>query len=664
MANASVDKMKELGLRHGEKAVMAVATALCLTLLFMAVSQRTIQTTPEQVRKAADAADSNLKRPQNPEDILKKLEESGITDPHFETVVDNQSKNRLEPAAYAVRSPWITIEPGAGLIRDMPELIAPADLMAYPGRGSTLVFELDANGERIPDPNKDVKDEPANKRRARRRAPAMGMMGMGGTGAARKKGRGNPAQLAAEDKRKYEEEQKKLKRQLAGNVEEGEEAKGKKEEAATEGAPTVPSKEIVRGLRWVAITGVLDYKKLRDNYTKALKNSAIAYPHFKQLDVERQVLQSDGEWSPWEATDSERNWAIVNNLPEEEDELTPESVRLNALVDPLPFLKAGYWERVHVASLVPKEKREIAKPASAEGMMGSNPMAGGGMSQMQMQMQQMQSGGGGMGGNQDMMRRMTGGGNMMAGMMGGMSGGSSETIDYQKTDADKVMIRSLDFTVDPDQTYRFRVRIVVFNPNRGRQDVSPGVDTKSIDLSGPWSEPTNEVMMPADVAAYAMEKVRDAGTRSGEVKFQVTCWNPTDGVTVVKTFDAGPGDIVGTYATASIPTSEGTGKKSKPVDFTSRQVVLDTAGGDQALPKDLGTVGRLDAPALSLLMRPDGSVVVRNEANDYQDDVRKTIESNYKRELEESNKKRENSMGSASGSNNMMMMMMGGGSRR
>ena len=33
--------------------------------------------------------------------------------------------------------------------------IAPADLIAYPGRGSALVFELDANGERIPDPQSD-----------------------------------------------------------------------------------------------------------------------------------------------------------------------------------------------------------------------------------------------------------------------------------------------------------------------------------------------------------------------------------------------------------------------------------------------------------------------------------------------------------------------------
>ncbi len=82
------------------------------------------------------------------------------------------------------------------------------------------------------------------------------------------------------------------------------------------------------------------------------------------------------------------------------------------------------------------------------------------------------------------------------------------------------MIRSLDFTVEPDTTYRFRVRIVVFNPNRNREDVSPGVDTKSVELFGPWSEPTDEVTMPADVTTYALRKSLTSTRRSrpGQVR--------------------------------------------------------------------------------------------------------------------------------------------------
>ena len=55
------------------------------------------------------------------------------------------------------------------------------------------------------------------------------------------------------------------------------------------------------------------------------------------------------------------------------------------------------------------------------------------------------------------------------------------------------MIRALDFTPAPDNSYRYRVRIVVFNPNHNRDDViNTSVDTKSMEFLGPWSEPTDE----------------------------------------------------------------------------------------------------------------------------------------------------------------------------
>ena len=53
-----------------------------------------------------------------------------------------------------------------------------------------------------------------------------------------------------------------------------------------------------------------------------------------------------------------------------------------------------------------------------------------------------------------------------------MWGAGRAAGDYWKTDEKKVMIRAFDFTVQPDTSYRYRVRIVVFNPNykpRGRQ---------------------------------------------------------------------------------------------------------------------------------------------------------------------------------------------------
>lgn len=619
MANASVEKLKALGLRHGEKVVMGLAAALSLLFLFKAATRETIQTTPAEVRKSAEAADSNLKRKQEPDDILKQLEAAGITNPNFEKMVDEQAKNQLKPDAFKIRTAWTSPEPGAGLIRDTPVLLAPTELVAYPGRGGILMFEL-KDGERIPvTPEDAAKADTLTEGRRKRRAARSAMPGMEAGG-----GQPKSRQQIEREKKEYARAQEKIKRALSGKD------SSKKNEADQPAEAQGPFKEITKGQRWVAITGVLDYKTLRENYLTALKRSEVAYPHFRGLGVQRQALQGDGTWTEWEDVDAEKNAGILNNLPEVDEEWAPEPVRMEALVDPLPFLKAGYWEKVHVASLVPKEKKEAPKPQFNNEMAGMSGMPGG----------------------LDRMGMMPQGREMMMGMPGdmGMSGmgemgmgmgmaGPVEDMNFPKNEEETLMVRSLDFTVQPDTTYRFRVRIIVYNPNYNREDISPGVDTKSLELTGPWSKETEQVTVPADVATYAMQPVRGGNE---QVKFQVTKWDPSNGVMVVRSFDAGPGGIVGDYQLADIPTSDGTGPKKTRVDFNSQQIVLDAMGGEKPVP---GGNSRFETPAVSLMVRPDGAVVIRNQAFDQSDEVRKSIDENYKRELEESNKVRESSSG-------------------
>jgi hypothetical protein len=207
------------------------------------------------------------------------------------------------------------------------------------------------------------------------------------------------------------------------------------------------------------------------------------------------------------------------------------------------------------------------------------------------------------------------------------------------------MIRALDFTVDQDTTYRFRVRIVVYNPNRGREDVSPGVDTKKIELEGPWSEPTDEVTMPSDVATYAIAKDLNVPRKLEQVKFEVACWIPENGVTVVKPFSASPGEIIGEVKSADLPILDTAGKKpqSMRVNFNSHQLVLDVMGGNLPMPvpplgPNLGS--QFVAPGMAFVVRRDGSVAVRSQASDVSDQVRKDIVDNYIRTLKDLEKKR------------------------
>ena len=70
-------------------------------------------------------------------------------------------------------------------------------------------------------------------------------------------------------------------------------------------------------------------------------------------------------------------------------------------------------------------------------------------------------------------------GAMMGMGMGMAAWGAAEAVgNFWKSEEKKVMVRALDFTVEPNTTYRYRVRIVVANPNYNRDDVSPTSTTR------------------------------------------------------------------------------------------------------------------------------------------------------------------------------------------
>jgi hypothetical protein len=678
MANPTVEKLKDLGLRYGDKAAVALMSLLFVVCFGMAVSKKAIETTPDEVKKAAESADTNISRRREREAIIKTLEDGGIKPTKFAMQVEETAKSVLVADVFKPDRQWVTPEPGAGLIRDTPGLIAPTDLFAYPGRGGALVYALDEQGNRIPDTEK--KEAPKERPRRKRKRSA-GMPGMGGggygmaMGGARKKGhRKSQAEIEQEQKKETEEAKRELAAKLAGPDTPLSKEEQEKADAADKG-PAM--KEITKGLRWVAITGLLDHGKMLANYRDALKNPAVAFPHYARLDLERQTRQKDGSWSDWEAVDSKRNYDIIENLPEEDEELTPDTVRPENLVDPLPFLRSGLWEKVHIASLVPSEKKKIAPPPAMGGMMGGYGGGGGSGAMMQAMMGGGGKGGmmggsrggyagmlggyGGGGGSGAIMQAMMGGrGGMMGGGFGGMAGATEDT-NFWKSEERKVMIRALDFTPEPDNDYRYRVRIVVFNPNHNRDDVNHDVDKKATELFGPWSAPTDEVTMPADAAPYAMGTLPANPKSDIQVRFQVIRFDPSEaagGVTVNAFFNASPGEVIGELTTRDVPVSDGSGKKPKPIDFNTRQIVLDAAGGLMPLPPGMPGAA-LQRPALALVLKSDGSVMAHAEADDATNEVRKDIERNYAREIKDSTKERKSSMGSGYGA--MMQMMMGGG---
>jgi len=661
-SNAIVDQLVGLGLRHGEKVGIALASMIFFVCVGTAATQKGIEITPDQVKKAAEQSESNLNRPEARDQIVKTLEDRDkITNTNFAESVEEQIKVTLVPDNYKPAREWVTPEPGAGLIRDTPKLVAVSELHAYPGRGGLLVYALDESGERIPTQEGD--DEPEKKQRlGNTRRPKGGGGGMGGMmgGSQKKKKKGiSKVEQARLDAEEIAIERKNKAKLIVGGVEDTKETK------AAEVEDTGHYKEITKGYRWVAITGILDHGQMRAYYREALKNPAVAHPHYARLDLQRKILQPDGTWTDWQNVDLKKNLEVLDNIPEVDEELAPVSVLPENLVDPLPFLKAGLWEKVHIASLVPREKVVVPDAKNSPGGMGSMGSAMAGMgSRMSM---------GGMGGQQgSMMANMMGsqgsrmGSAMAMGGMMGTGGGTSEAVgNFWKSEEKKVMIRALDFTAERDTTYRYRVRVVVWNPNLNREDVSPEslADTKKKTLAGPWSKETDEVTMPPDVMPYAVDTIAKGSRKDAQVRFDVVRFHPSDGVTVPAHFDATVGDLIGERKRTDVPVSDGTGKKTEPIDFTTHQVVLDVSGGDlQLLPPGF-TGPPIERPALAALLRPDGSITVHSQADDEANEVRKDIETTYNKEIAESNKKRKRGKSQGAGSSmmqNMMQGMMGG----
>lgn len=659
MANPTVEKLKVFGLRHGEKIVVGLTSTLCVIFLAKAFTKPVIEITPDEVKTAATSANSNLNRPQTKESIIAKLDELNLKDPNFVAQVDEQKPGTIDVAQFAFNGPaLVSPEPGAGLIRDTPQLIAPTELLASTGRGSIKVFKRDENGEFVYPKEEVVKKSSRTKKRARPGGMMAGMMpGMPGGGGAANKGKSKREQEEAFEKAKKEFQRKQA--LIAGDAPDDEEA----EEAIDERMPDFENK----GFRWVSLVGVVDHKKQVALFTRALKDSNAA-PHYLRLDIQRQALTDDGTWPDddhWDNVNHKETDRILGEIQSVDEEWTPENVRLDELVDPLPFLEVGSWRGVHVASLVPAEKRNIAAPKkedfekqNAGGMAGMMP----GMSGMMPGMQPGMMPGMQPGMQPGMMPAMSG---MMPGMMPGMGAEGSVAgppePTFTRTDAEKIMIRALDFMVDPDASYRYRVRLVVRNPNRDREDVAPGVDTSAEELFGPWSEPCEPVTVPADITTYALKPFPGG---NDQVTFQVVKWNEADGLTIVKTFEQKPGEIIGTQVNASVPGPQGKGKASKSIDFTSRQLLLDVTGGTQTVAGfGANNNVRLEVPAQALVLRSDGLLVLRDQARDTQNPDAKRLRDIYDEIMKEAAsgvKKKPKKRRPAGG---MMGGMMGGGMR-
>lgn len=214
-------------------------------------------------------------------------------------------------------------------------------------------------------------------------------------------------------------------------------------------------KEVERAYHWAVVTGVVDHRAIQENARQAGFDNLDPQHFYRRVELQRQTRDVSGNWSNWSMVNPEPTYLVLDNIPEETEELVQPIVQ--PLVDPLPLQRHGKWRGVNIERLIPKQATESpAEPVSATlGMIRGRPEEA--SSQLASAIQKSVRG---------------------------------QPATSQQFPPD-LMLRSLDFSVTPDQTYRYRARVVVLNlrhvPGRG------GWPTL---LFGDWSKPTNAVTVP------------------------------------------------------------------------------------------------------------------------------------------------------------------------
>jgi hypothetical protein len=208
----------------------------------------------------------------------------------------------------------------------------------------------------------------------------------------------------------------------------------------------------------------------------------------------------------------------------------------------------------------------------------------------------------------------------------------------EEPEVEHLLFRFFDFSVKPGTYYRYRVKLVLANPNFGmlsqfmEQD---GMEKTKI-LETEWSEVSPAASVPVDSRVLAVS----AKGSAGEAGLMLVRFNEDDGATAAeeisvqrgqwldyrdKTFKeaaqlgmAGPmsytsmGPMPGMPGSGMMP---GGTTRERKVDYLTNSLLLDVAGGGRLPGKDRS----LTEPGSVLLLDGEGKLVVRNEIDDLPD---------------------------------------------
>ncbi|WP_145309555.1 hypothetical protein [Gimesia fumaroli] len=571
MSNLKGMNYKEFAVNHGEKIVLGFVALFVVFAIFTS-KWTTEKRTPLELTQKVETAQTQVKNSQWPEEQRKEF----LKDDDLREKVSELIDKGIEVTNYRFSTPlsgpiyakkerakevdWLAVE----------NLKADYDRFIMMTRPINAAMEEGAEGsgsgtgETEPAKPEEPEYDPFKKRTS---VAGAGMGGPGGSIAGMTFGAMPEAEMMAPGPGGYDPGGMPLPAEFGASPD------GAMMEMGMSGGMAGPARE-GRGLRFIAVRGVFDLATQQDKLERSL-GDAVSLQNIQTgkilefLDFELQrkkAIPGNDPWAgEWEDVDIETSIEILKESADFDPEVVNTGITDRVFTMPLPSRIAGFWYKVATHPRVENftlSQEEIEqelefnqhildqyKKTHANERVFKEKQKG--FSTLQLGMREIRN---------DLMssgqpEEMDSVYNNMASSMQQIRPG--EELDKKKfiqklkdnaSAAGRLLLfRYFDFDLNPGETYKYRVRLVVRNPNYQRpieEVVLPAV-AEGETRTTPWSNETAAVTAEQDVHYYLQNVRPPRGINGTTAQFEVFQWYPKTGTTIHSELKTAVGDEIG-----------------------------------------------------------------------------------------------------------------------
>ncbi|HUG90201.1 MAG TPA: hypothetical protein VML55_05180 [Planctomycetaceae bacterium] len=406
----------------------------------------------------------------------------------------------------------------------------------------------------------------------------------------------------------------------------------------------------VEGVRFVAVRGVFRIREQMQKIIDALGDPDAAarlgqdVVNILGFELERQTAQPGPDpWvGPWELITVDKAKEILSRAANWDQEVVVASITDPVITCPLPFRVMGRWgdeashprvEKFHLSpegqefqALLEEKLREWEEQQQQQQTQPTGQLQKGGFADIARD-------------SRRTMNQFTGGGQAnyttnlsnMFGPRGAQNQTDPDTQARLKQQLEAavnagghlLLFRFFDYTVEPGNLYRYRVRLVLENPNRNSspdQAVDPSVVAGN-ERKTQWSNETPPVHVDDDAEYYLRLAKTASGPNPDQAKIDMYQWLPNIGTMTHGLIDVSVGQFVGGKTTTMVVVPEKE-VDLKEVEFQTNDMLVDISSGSRTLDPGehaalgLKRGGQLELTPQAIVVNEAGELVALNPRKD------------------------------------------------